>query len=92
MISRDECARDLRSFIRAGKREDLGAAQDLLLHYALCQKGAEARAAALDDLQVALTGYRVPDMTNDQRAFDMAVVGMIEQTKVAVVRQARPVG
>lgn len=91
MISLEDCARDLRAYIRAGNREDLGAAQNLLLRFALDQKDLAARAAALDDLQIELTGYRVPDMTNHQRAFDTAVAGMIEQTRSVVARQIGPV-
>jgi hypothetical protein len=91
MISREECARDLRSYIRGGNREDLGAAQNLLLRFALSQEDLGARTAALDGLQVELAGYRVPDMTDNQRAFDAAVTSMIEQTKVVVGQQIRPV-
>lgn len=91
MISREDCARDLRSYIRAGNREDLGTAQDLLLRFALSQEDLGARTAALDGLQVELAGYRVPDMTNNQRAFDAAVTSMIEQTKLVVGQQTKPI-
>lgn len=90
MISQNDCARDLRSYIRAGNRDDLGAAQDVLLRFALSLEDPGARTAALDDLQAELAGYRVPDMTNDQRAFDTAVTSLIEQTKAVVGQQGGP--
>src|SRR6476660_6095487 len=70
MTSHDECARNLRSFIDQGDRNDLGTAQNVILKYALGESDPQERADAMDALIVDLTHSREPaTMSEAQRAF-----------------------
>lgn len=91
MISREECARDLRVYVQGGRREDLGAAQNLLFRFAMGQEDPADRIAAMDNLMADLTESRTPEMSVQQQAFEEALVAMIEQTKVVLGLQVRPV-
>ncbi|MCJ2039086.1 hypothetical protein MKK55_08990 [Methylobacterium sp. J-059] len=82
---KDECTCLLRSLIEKAQREDLGAAQNAILRFAMSQSEPQARAAAMDDLLSDLAGEDGADSGSDlQKAFRTVLVSMIERTKITV--------
>ncbi|GJE42835.1 hypothetical protein [Methylobacterium soli] len=85
MTSHDECARDLRSYIDHADRDDLGAAQNAILKFALAEPDPQGRAAAMDALLDDLSRDRSPaTMSEAQQAFHTVLIAMIERTKTVV--------
>jgi hypothetical protein len=73
------------ALIEKAQREDLGAAQNAILQFAMSQPDPQARAAAMDDLLSDLAGEEGADSDSDlQKAFRTVLVSMIERTKIAV--------
>ena len=82
---RDECTCLLRSLIEKAQREDLGAAQNAILRFAMSQPEPQDRAAAMDDLLSDIAGEEGADSGSDlQKAFRTVLVSMIERTKITV--------
>jgi hypothetical protein len=85
MTSHDECTRDLRSYIDQADRDDLGAAQNAILKFALAEPDPQGRANAMDALLDDLSRGRNPAaMSVAQQAFHTVLIAMIERTKTVV--------
>ena len=82
MTRREACLDELRALVSRAYRDDLAAAQDILLQLILREDGAERREEALDGL---LAGLRRDDEagkgSREQHAFRTALLAMVERTR-----------
>lgn len=82
MTRHEACLDELRALVSRADRDDLAAAQNILLQLILREDGAERREEALDGL---LAGLRRDDHagtgSREQHAFRAALLAMVERTR-----------
>jgi|GEM_PF-3526734 len=76
------CLEDLRALVSRADRDDLAAAQDILLQVILRENGAERRTAILDGLCAELTRDEQAGISSrEQHAFRTVLFAMIARTR-----------
>lgn len=85
---RAECVRLLRDCIARADREEIAAAQRVILECVTRQPNHSAGVAALDGVLADLApGQPETAMSDHQRAFETVVVAMIERTRTMLLER-----